>query len=115
MTDLKQQIESVVAFNKNYYKDKIDEWILYWMNQTQNNEQDYQNYLRRAMGVDANMRHHLASMLAKDKEPLLGALAECAVALEKLKYNEKFLPNCACHTVADPALANLRKVLGVKS
>lgn len=41
----------------------IHEWKMFWMNQTQNNPQDYENYFHRALGVDANMSHHLAKML----------------------------------------------------
>ena len=55
------------------------------MNQKQNNEQDYQNYFRRAMGVDANMRHHLATLIVKKENarlaPLHEALVECVEAL----------------------------------
>jgi len=50
--------------DKYIMKEVIDEWIIYWMNQTQNSEEDYKNYLRRAMGVDANMRHHLAKLIS---------------------------------------------------
>lgn len=64
------------ASDKNKIKDTIDEWILYWMNQTQNNEQDYQNYLRRAMGVDANMRHDLARRVSDKITTALSAMGE---------------------------------------
>lgn len=43
----------------------IDEWQMLWMNQTQNSKEDYDNYWRRAFGVDANMRYSLARMLYK--------------------------------------------------
>ena len=49
---------------KEKYIRIIEKWKSYWMNQTQNDEADYQSYLRRAVGVDANMKHHLAQMLA---------------------------------------------------
>lgn len=55
--------ELLASFSKENLKDGIDQWVMFWMNQKQNNEQDYQNYLRRAIGVDANMRHHLAKKL----------------------------------------------------
>lgn len=38
----------------------IEKWKAFWMNQTQNSEADYKNYLHRALGVDANMKYHLA-------------------------------------------------------
>ena len=40
------------------------EWKTFWMNQKQNSEADYKNYLSRAMGVDANMRCHLEDMIS---------------------------------------------------
>ena len=57
--------DSLEKYSDKYMmKEVIDEWLLYWMNQTQNSEADYHNYLRRAMGVDANMRHHLAKLIS---------------------------------------------------
>jgi len=47
----------------------IREWKWFWMNQTQNNEQDRQNYYARSHGIDANMMHHLASLLHKKIAP----------------------------------------------
>jgi hypothetical protein len=41
----------------------ILEWKHFWMNQRQNSQADYENYHRRAFGIDANMQHHLATML----------------------------------------------------
>lgn len=46
----------------------IREWKRIWMNQTQNGPQDYENYWRRAYGVDANMSHHLAKMIFEKLE-----------------------------------------------
>ena len=40
------------------------DWKLFWMNQKQNSKQDYDNYFRRALGVDANMRVHLETLIA---------------------------------------------------
>ena len=45
--------------------DAIHEWKNFWMNQRQNSEADYQNYRNRAFGVDANMKHHLAGLIAE--------------------------------------------------
>lgn len=52
-------------FDKEFFLNVIDEWTSFWMNQKQNCQQDYENYFRRALGVDANMRHHLADLLSK--------------------------------------------------
>lgn len=64
-----EKIKSLEAKLAEITKDRImciiDQWKYFWMDQKQNSEQDYQNYLRRAMGVDANMVHHLASLIAK--------------------------------------------------
>lgn len=54
--------------NKDFFLKVILEWKYSWANQTQNNEQDFQNYFRRAMGVDANMIHSLALKLVKAVE-----------------------------------------------
>ncbi len=48
------------ARDKEFFLEIIESWTRYWMNQTQNSESDRANYFRRAFGVDANMRHHLA-------------------------------------------------------
>lgn len=40
-------------------------WKHTWMNQRQNSKEDFENYHRRAFGVDANMIHHLAKMMAE--------------------------------------------------
>ena len=39
----------------------VEEWQLFWMKQ-----EDYES--RAAIGVDANMRHHLAELISKAKE-----------------------------------------------
>lgn len=43
----------------------IREWKWSWMNQKQNSEQDFQNYYRRASGIDANMIYSLARKIIK--------------------------------------------------
>lgn len=43
----------------------IDDWKAFWMNQTQNSEDDFQNYFNRAIGIDANMKYSLARRLEK--------------------------------------------------
>ena len=51
--------------NQQSMVEVIMEWKHFWMNQTQNDEQDYKNYLHRAMGVDANMKYDLANRIVK--------------------------------------------------
>ena len=41
-----------------------NDWKLFWMSQTQNSKQDYDNYFRRSLAVDANMRVHLESLIS---------------------------------------------------
>ena len=53
------------VFNKEFFLNIITEWKFSWMNQRQNDQKDYENYHRRAFGVDANMKHDLASRLAR--------------------------------------------------
>lgn len=48
----------------------IEDWKMFWMNQTQNSEADRKNYFNRAMGVDANMKHHLADMISSEFQML---------------------------------------------
>lgn len=78
MTD--QQSRAPEGLEKEKFLKIIDEWKCFWMNQRQNNEADFQNYFRRAMGVDANMEHSLARMLAKhaldERASQAAALAE---------------------------------------
>lgn len=64
---LKKWIRTDVL-NEDFFLKVILEWKYGWANQTQNNEQDFQNYFRRAMGVDANMIHSLALKLVKAVE-----------------------------------------------
>lgn len=71
-----------LVLTKDYFLELVERWQSIWMNQKQNSKEDYENYWRRAFRVDANMRHHLADMIAKD--PLLLALVEIAETLESL-------------------------------
>jgi hypothetical protein len=43
----------------------VEDWKYFWMDQTQNSEEDRKNYFSRAFGVDANMQHHLAGLISK--------------------------------------------------
>lgn len=56
---------AVDQLTEEFFLNVVDEWKMFWMNQKQNSEDDYQNYFRRALGVDANMMHHLASEMRK--------------------------------------------------
>lgn len=53
------------AISKKEIVDIITEWKHFWMNQTKNNQQDYENYFRRAAGVDANMKYDLAKRICE--------------------------------------------------
>lgn len=54
----------------------IEKWKSFWMNQTQNSEEDRQNYFNRAFGIDANMKYHLADLLWKEIEPIVEELTQ---------------------------------------
>lgn len=56
-------------FNKEQVLEVIGDWKSFWMNQTQNNQQDYENYYRRAFGVDANMKYNLAKRIIEEFDP----------------------------------------------
>jgi len=45
-------------------RELIFEWKFFWMNQTQNSKEDFENYHRRAFGVDANMIWDLAQRIS---------------------------------------------------
>lgn len=80
---------------KKVFLDTIQEWKYFWMNQKQNSEQDFQNYQRRAMAVDANMQDHLASCLEKVVAPLEAKLAEAQRI--KVEY-DRWLSNGVYYT-----------------
>lgn len=54
--------------NEEFFIQVIEKWKAYWMNQRQNSTEDYENYFRRAFGVDANMKYSLAKMLVEAVE-----------------------------------------------
>jgi hypothetical protein len=100
--------------DKKPYLDLIEVWLSYWMNQTQNSEADRANYFRRAFGVDANMRHHLAKLLAEKTRTadVDAAVIECVKALDEYARSEKLLSEAEFKpNIAANALANLRAVL----
>lgn len=53
--------------DKDHFREIITKWKFTWMNQRQNDQADFENYHRRAFGIDSNMIHSLAEMLAKDE------------------------------------------------
>lgn len=48
---------------EDFFLKIIRDWKHSWMNQTQNDQKDYENYHRRAFGIDANMVHSLANRI----------------------------------------------------
>ncbi len=50
---------------KDTFLEIITEWKFFWMDQRQNSKEDFENYHRRAFGIDANMKHDLANRLAR--------------------------------------------------
>lgn len=63
-------------YDDEFFVNVIVKWKSYWMNQKQNSEADYQNYLHRALGVDANMKYHLARLMQESVAPALSRIAE---------------------------------------
>lgn len=49
--------------DRDFFIKIINEWKIIWSNQTVN-EKDTKRYRKRAQGVDANMKYHLADMLS---------------------------------------------------
>lgn len=60
-----------------------NDWKLFWMSQTQNSKQDYDNYFRRALAVDANMRAHLESLIS-------AALVDASKVTECAEFESAF-------------------------
>ena len=77
-----QILKSLPEIAKNKYTALkiVEEWQQYWMFQKQNSPEDHENYFRRAFGIDANMRHHLAKLFST----FIGAV-KSEVALEEPK------------------------------
>jgi hypothetical protein len=80
-TEEGEALSSREVFRQSFVE-VIEKWKGFWMNQKQNDEADYQNYLHRALGVDANMKYHLAGLLADHADSAL--VAERARNLETL-------------------------------
>lgn len=65
----KQQSDSLYGMSGVELEQKfvqvIEEWKGFWMNQiaVTKDQADHDNYFQRAVGVDANMKYHLAKML----------------------------------------------------
>lgn len=102
---MKEQILKMAT--KDHFKEIVENWKMYWMSQRQNSKEDYENYWRRAFGVDANMMHSLADMIAKD--PLIQLMAEC---LEKAETLIGHTAHPTQSTEYDKALDRLKQFLG---
>lgn len=67
-SDLRAQLAEKEAalgkLTKELFLEVIQEWRYFWMNQKQNSQADFENYFRRALGVDANMQHDLSVRLS---------------------------------------------------
>ena len=88
--------------------DIVQEWKSFWLNQRQNSQEDYENYSRRAMGIDANMKHHLADLIDARTLPLREAVAKVLDAASEA------LPSVVFSEQADElemAIAELQKML----
>lgn len=55
--------ERLGRMTEEFFLKIIRDWKYSWMNQTQNDQKDYENYHRRAFGIDANMVHSLADRI----------------------------------------------------
>lgn len=58
-------MSEVKELNEQNILEAIEEWQFFWMDQTQNSQDDYLNYRSRAFGIDANMRHSLMRNILK--------------------------------------------------
>lgn len=65
MSKSEQDVMNGNKYTKQAILEVIEEWQSIWMDQRQNSEADFKNYFSRALGVDANMSHSLAKMMAK--------------------------------------------------
>ncbi|WP_413581079.1 hypothetical protein [Bdellovibrio sp. HCB288] len=63
-SDLTRHKGMLEKFTEDNIAKIIMEWKSFWMNQTQNSEEDRKNYFNRAFGVDANMKYDLARRIA---------------------------------------------------
>lgn len=66
--ELKDQValllpKAAANLSKERILEIIHAWKYYWMNQTQNSKQDFDNYRDRSWGIDANMMHDLADLI----------------------------------------------------
>lgn len=62
------QPEDLVVHDHEFFLKIIRDWKHSWMNQTQNDKADFDNYFGRAFGIDANMVHSLARRIVKAME-----------------------------------------------
>jgi hypothetical protein len=72
ITTLQAELEALK--DKEFFLTIIREWKHAWMNQHQNSEADFKNYLTRAFGIDANMQHNLAFKIVEKINALVREL-----------------------------------------
>lgn len=72
MTNPKEQRPRELS--EEFFLKVVRDWKHFWMNQRQNSKEDHENYCVRALGVDANMTHHLAKMLNESIVKIPGAI-----------------------------------------
>lgn len=77
---------SKVECDRESFLEVARKWKSFWMNQRQNDEADFQNYFNRALGVDANMTHHLAKMMNEHSDKAIAAAtAKLTIMDQKLR------------------------------
>lgn len=82
-------MEESKKLDKESLHEVVTKWRQFWMNQKQNSEADYKNYLHRATGVDANMKYHLVDLMFEYFNPIF---TQQAAELEATrKENDRLL------------------------
>ena len=79
-----------MKYDKDYFLAVVCNWKVFWMNQTQNGEEDQMNYFNRAFGVDSNMKHNLADRITETVQPLLYKIERYEKALMFYADKENF-------------------------
>lgn len=70
--DLAEAVKCIESYQKESAVEIVNKWKRFWMNQTQNSQADFENYSSRAIGVDANMKYHLADLISEKAREFLG-------------------------------------------
>lgn len=83
-SEVNDLLSKAKAADNLYYEQIIQKWKSAWMSDAQNPPEEHKNYFHRAFGIDANMKHSLAKMLAEDSaSEAITRLAE--ISLEALE------------------------------